>query len=102
MKSKSKPPKFVLGGTELDILAFLSKQEFEDDVISYLLKHGKVTSKSSAEKALSSLRGKGFTSTDDQKEIRVTEAGKFLQKALTITRVIAMIANVSEQGGKED
>jgi hypothetical protein len=63
------------------------------------LKNGTVTSKSSGEKALESLQEKGFVGID-KKEIKATEAGKLLQKAFAITKVLSI--EVPEQKrGKE-
>jgi hypothetical protein len=92
-------PKFVLGTAELGILSMLTKTASKEEILSYLLKNGTVTSKSSGEKALESLQEKGFVSID-KKEIKATEAGKLLQKALAITKVLSI--EVPEQkGGKE-
>jgi len=96
---KSKPPRLALGPAELDILSILNKVVCREDVLSFLLKKGSVTSKSAGEKALNSLEEKGFIHAS-QKEIKVTEAGKLLQRALALTGVIRL--DIPEhKGGKE-
>lgn len=96
---KSKPPKLVLGPAELDILSMMNRVVYREDVLSFLLKKEAVTSKSTGKKALKSLQGKGFIHVH-QKEIKVTEAGKLLQRALALTKIIRLDMP-DQKGGKE-
>lgn len=84
---ETKVSKFVLGPGELEVLSVLNKPTETEGIVSHLLKKGFVTSKSSGEKSIRTLERKGFVQTN-QKEIKVTEAGKLLQNALISTGVI--------------
>jgi len=72
---KRKLSKFVLGTAELEVLNILDKSMTIDEVLGHLLMKQIVTSRSSGEKAIQSLKEKGFIQ-EYEKQIKVTEAGK--------------------------
>lgn len=87
VSAPKRKPKFVLGTAELKILSILGKTMTINGIVSHLLTNQIVTSRSSGEKAIESLKKKGLIQ-EHQKQIKVTEAGESLQNALILTGVI--------------
>lgn len=98
---ETKVSKFVLGLGELEVLSVLNKPMKIERIVSHLLKKEVVTSKSSAEKTIRTLERKGFVQIN-QKDIKMTEAGRLLQNALISTKVIKSRGSIEKGEVKEE
>jgi len=98
---ETKASKFVLGLGELEVLSVLNKPMKIERIVSHLLKKEVVTAKSSAEKTIRTLERKGFVQIN-QKDIKMTEAGRLLQNALISTEVIKSSERIEKGEVKEE